>query len=331
VHCDLKDVEESVVRQMLAVSQYEFGGPGVLATVSTNRPQPGFNEILVRVQAAGVNPVDWRTRADGGLGTLGEPPFVLGWDVSGTVESTGAGVTLFRPGDRVLGMPRFPYEAGAYAQYAVGPARHFAHVPEQLDQLEAAALPLAGLTAWQALVETADVRPGQHVLVHGAAGGVGHLAVQVAKARGAKVTGTAREPRHADLLALGADEMIDYARQDFTETLGDVDVVLDTVGGDCAECSLSVLRPGGILITLPGPPAVALTQRAAERRVRAVFMLVEPDRHGLLALTELVRHRRLRPMVDTVLPLTDAAKAHEFAESRSVFGKVVLDVPRGGV
>lgn len=315
---------------MLAVSQYEFGDPGVLTAVSVDRPQPGFNEILVRVDAAGVNPVDWRTRADGGLGTLGEPPFVLGWDVSGTVESVGVGVTLFRPGDRVLGMPRFPYGGGAYAEYAMGPARHFAHTPRRLRPVEAAALPLAGLTAWQALVETADVRAGQHVLVHGAAGGVGHLAVQIAKAHGAKVTATARESRHGALTELGADQVIDHVRHDFTGLVSEVDAVLDTVGGDCAERSLSVLRPGGVLVTLPGPPDEALTRRAAELGARLEFMLVEPDRQGLLALTELVRSERLRPVVDTVLPLARAAKAHELAENSSVFGKIVLDATRAG-
>ncbi|MEV5144741.1 NADP-dependent oxidoreductase [Streptomyces sp. NPDC052727] len=314
---------------MLAISQREFGGPGVLAVVSADRPAPGFNEILVRVHAAGVNPVDWRTRADGGLGTLGSPPFVLGWDVSGTVESVGVGVTLFRPGDTVIGMPGFPHPAGAYAEFVAGPARHFVQAPDRLGHRESAALPLAGLTAWQALTDTANLRSGQHVLVHGAAGGVGHLAVQIAKALGAKVTGTARQSQHGGLVALGADDVIDYVSEDFTDSVRDVDVVIDTVGGDCALRSLSVLRPGGILVTLPGPPEDALVRHAAEQDKRAVFMLVEPDRQGLLALTELVGEGRLAPVVDTVLPLAEAAKAHELAETAPKFGKIVLDVAGG--
>ncbi|MFC5198233.1 alcohol dehydrogenase catalytic domain-containing protein [Streptomyces kaempferi] len=135
--------------------------------MSTDRPEPGLGEILVRVRAARVNPVDRRTRSDGGLGTLGRPPFVLGWDVAGTVEATGLGVTLFKPGDRVMGMPRFPHEAGAYAEFVTGPARHFVHAPERLSYIEAAALPLAGLTAWQALTDTDMSLEGQHVLQGG--------------------------------------------------------------------------------------------------------------------------------------------------------------------
>ena len=158
----------------------------------------------MRVAAAGVNPVDWKVRLRGGL--LGEPPFTVGWDVAGTVEALGFGVTRFAVGDRVFGMPRFPREAAAYAEYVTSPSRQLARIPEGLSDVEAAALPLAGLTAWQALVETADVQPGQRVLVLGASGGVGHLAVQIAKARGAYVIGTARSPKHGFLAELGADE-----------------------------------------------------------------------------------------------------------------------------
>ncbi len=182
-------------------------------------------EVLVRTLAAGVNPVDWKVRARGGF--LGEPPFTVGWDVAGVVEEVGYGVTRFAVGDRVFGMPRFPREAAAYAEYVTSPSRQLARIPDDLGDVEAGALPLAGLTAWQALVETADVQPGQRVLVLAAAGGVGHLAVQIAKARGAYVLGTARAEKHPFLAELGVDEAIDYTSENVAERAHDVDVVLD--------------------------------------------------------------------------------------------------------
>ncbi|MCX4617734.1 NADP-dependent oxidoreductase [Streptomyces mirabilis] len=296
--------------------------------MSTDRPEPGLGEILVRVRAAGVNPVDWRTRLDGGLGTLGSPPFVLGWDVAGTVEATGRGVTLFEPGDRVMGMPRFPNEAGAYAEFATGPARHFVHVPERLSFIEAAALPLAGLTAWQALTDTAMPLEGRHVLIHGAAGGVGHLAVQIAAARGAKVTATARTAHHERLRALGADEVINCTDTELAAAVAPVDTVIDTIGGACTIQSLQVLGPGGTLVTLPGPPCDAVLQRAGEAGKRLLFMLVEPDRTGLLALSDLVDRGQLMPAVAAMFPLAGAAQAHLLAEAGGQFGKTVLEHPQ---
>ena len=213
---------------MRAITQQTLGGPEVLELVDLPQPEPAPTEVLVRVAAAGVNPVDWKVRMRGGL--LGEPPFTVGWDVAGTVEALGVGVTRFAVGDRVFGMPRFPREAAAYAEYVTSPSRQLARIPEGLSDVEAAALPLAGLTAWQALVETADVQPGQRVLVLGAAGGVGHLAVQIAKARGAYVIGTARSAKHAFLAELGADEAVDYSLGPVEDAVGDIDVVLDLVG-----------------------------------------------------------------------------------------------------
>ena len=175
---------------MRAIRQQTLGGPEVLELVDVPRPEPAPTEVLVRVAAAGVNPVDWKTRTRGGF--LGSPPFTVGWDVAGVVEEVGRGVTRFEPGDRVFGMPRFPREAAAYAEYITSPSRQLARTPEELDDVHAAALPLAGLTAWQALVETAGVEEGHRVLILAAAGGVGHLAVQIAKARGAYVVGWAR-------------------------------------------------------------------------------------------------------------------------------------------
>ncbi|WP_173262466.1 NADP-dependent oxidoreductase [Streptomyces pacificus] len=312
---------------MRAISPDGWGGPEVLRVVTLARPAPGPTEILVRVHAAGVNPVDWKTRATGGFGMHGEPP-VLGYDVSGVVEAVGPGVTVLRPGDEVFGMPEFPRQAGGYAEYVTGPARHFVPKPPQLSHVEAAALPLAGLTAYQSLVETAGLASGQRVLVHAAAGGVGHLAVQIAAARGAYVIGTAREEKHALLTELGADELIDYTRQDFTAVLGNqaVDVVLDSIGGEYGHRSLQVLRDGGTLVTLPSPDDVPAPEETEPRGIRTGFTLVEPDSTGLRALASLVAEGRLRPVVDTVLPLERAADAHRLGENGRTRGKIVLTV-----
>ncbi|MFB7152217.1 NADP-dependent oxidoreductase, partial [Streptomyces virginiae] len=279
---------------MRAIVVKEWGGPENLVEREIERPEPGLGEVLVRVHAAGVNPVDWKTRASGALIAWGETP-IVGWDVSGTVEAVGPGVTLYAPGDEVYGMPHFPRQAGGYAEYVVAPARHFARKPASLDHVQAAALPLAALTAWQALVDTAGVTAGQRVLVHAAAGGVGHLAVQIAKARGAYVIGTASAAKHDVLRELGADELIDYRSVDFAEAVADVDVVLDALGGDTAERSLKVLKPGGHLVSLPGPDSVP----AGADGVNASWVLVDPDLGGLQAIAELADKGLLKPLVET--------------------------------
>ncbi|MGW1073979.1 NADP-dependent oxidoreductase [Streptomyces sp. NPDC002537] len=311
--------------RMRAVSQETAGGPEVLRLVETDRPEPLPGEILVRVHAAGVNPTDWKTRARGSFYTGETVPFTLGFDVSGVVEAVGDGVTLYVPGDEVYGMPRFPHPAGAYADYVTAPARHFAPRPQGLDHVRAAALPLAALTAWQALVDTADVREGQRVLVHAAAGGVGHLAVQIAKARGAYVIGTASAAKHDFLRGLGADELIDYREQDFAEVVRDVDTVLESISGDYPTRSLRTLRPGGILVSLlPLDDAVRAEARA--QGLRATRIMVEPDLGGLRGITRLVESGRLRTEIAAVLPLADVAKAHELGETGRTSGKIVLKV-----
>ncbi|MEU8778969.1 NADP-dependent oxidoreductase [Streptomyces sp. NPDC048606] len=306
---------------MRAMVVTEFGDSEKMVEREVDRPEPGLNEVLVRVCAAGVNPVDWKTRRSGGLIEWGAVP-VVGWDVSGTVEAVGGGVTIFRPGDEVYGMPLFPRQAGGYAEYVVAPARHLAPKPAALSHVEAAALPLAALTAWQALVDTADVRPGERVLVHAAAGGVGHLAVQIAKARGAYVIGTASAGKHELLRSLGADEVVDYREVAFEDAVSAVDVVLDGLGGDTAERSLKVLRPGGRLVTLPGPDALP----AEPGDVRADWVLVEPDHLGLREIAALVEAGSLKPLIDTVLPLERAAEAHGIGELGRTTGKIVLTV-----
>lgn len=311
--------------KMRAIGQDGFGGPEVLKVVEVERPEPGPAEVLVRVHAAGVNPTDSWHRATGGL--AGDAaPIRLGWDVSGVVEAVGIGVTLFQPGDEVFGMPRHPAPAGTYAEYVASPARHLVRKPAGLPHSEAAALPLAGLTAWQALVDVAGVRKGQAVLVHAAAGGVGHLAVQIAKARGAYVIGTARESKHAFLREIGADEVVDYTQVDFAEAVRDVDVVVDAIGGEYGPRSLRTLRPGGIVVSLASPAEARLADEAEPLGVRAAFMAVEADHTGMREIAALTESGRLRPRVDTVLPLELAAKAHALAETGRTTGKIVLSV-----
>ena len=301
---------------MRTVRQHGLGGPEVLVVEDVERPEPGPTEVLVRVAAAGVNPVDWKTRAGGGF--LRDPPFTLGWDVAGVVEAVGFGVTWLAPGDRVFGMPRFPREAACYAEYVVSPSRHLARIPEGLGDVEAAGVPLAGLTAWQALVDTAGVAEGSRVLVLGAAGGVGHFAVQIAKARGAWVAGTSSPEKHGFLRELGADEALDKAEPLPTR---DVDAVLDAVGGETGLTALPAMRGGGVLVTVSGS-AVPGLREAAAGRVRVEGILVEPDRAGMDALAAL----GLRPHVEATFPLEQAAEAHRLGEQGRTRGKIVLTV-----
>ncbi|MDT0407488.1 MULTISPECIES: NADP-dependent oxidoreductase [Streptomyces] len=308
---------------MLALHQTALGTPDVLRLTEVPRPVPGPGQLLVAVRAAGLNPTDFEHRSQRLF--LPPPPFTLGWDVSGTVVATGYGVTLFRPGDDVFGMLPYPHGAGSHAVYVTGPARAFAAKPAGIDHVQAAALPLAALTAWQALVDTAALRAGQRVLVHAAAGGVGHLAVQLAKERGAHVTGTASAPKHDFLRALGADACVDYRTEDFTATEEPYDVVLDPIGGETATRSVGVLRPGGVLVSLvPGAPD---TPAAAEKAgVRAVTLLVEHDHAGMRALAGLAADGRLRAHVSGTFPLAEGARAHAQGETGRTTGKLVLTV-----
>lgn len=310
---------------MRAISQATHGTPEVLEQVLLPRPVPGPGQVLVAVRAAGVNPTDWKHRAAGLF--LDRLPLVLGWDVSGVVEAVGFGVTLFKPGDEVFGMLPYPHGVGSHAEYVTGPARAFAAKPAGIDHVQAGALPLAALTAYQAIVDTAGVRSGQRVLIHAAAGGVGHLAVQIAKARGAYVIGTASAPKHAFVRSIGADEVIDYRTTDFRDAVQDVDMVLDPLSGDTRARSLDVLRPGGVLVSiLPGgdPDEAA---RAAARGVRVESLLVEADHTGMNAVAELAASGALRAHIEAVFPLSEAAKAHALGETDRTTGKIVLTVP----
>ena len=308
---------------MRAISQQTFGGPEVLGIAEVERPQPLPTEVLVRVRAVGVNPVDTSIRS-GAWPLLGDPPFVLGWDISGVVEQTGPGVTRFRPGDEVYGMPSFPRAVGAYAEFVVAPSRQLAHKPALLDHRHSAALPLAGLTAWQGLVDAAQLAAGQRVLIHGGGGGVGHLAVQIAKARGAHVTATVSRSKCDFVRGLGADEALDYRAVDFASHVGDLDLVLDLVGGDYGERSLPILRTGGVLVTAADPMNRLLADKAGEAGIRFAGIMVEPDHVALESLADLVDDGRLRVHLDRTFAFDDIAEAHRYVEGGHMTGKVVL-------
>ncbi|AUY53949.1 NADP-dependent oxidoreductase [Streptomyces sp. CB01881] len=316
-------------RTMRAVTVREFGGPEVLTVEEVVRPEPLPTEVLVRVHAAGVNPVDWKTREGQGMAGLQTFPLTLGWDVSGVVEEVGFGVTTLAPGDEVYGMPWFPRAANAYAEYVTAPARQWARKPATIDHTHAAAVPLAALTAWQTVVDTARVQAGQRVLVTAAAGGVGHFAVQFARHLGAHVIAVASDARHRWLKELGADETIDYTTTRFEDVAHDVDVVIDLVGDAhdrTSTRSLKVLRPGGLLVAVPAGVSPELAQAAEAAGVRVTPYLVEPDGAALATIAGLIDAGEVDVEVEETFPLERAGTAHTRVEAGRTRGKIVLTI-----
>lgn len=306
---------------MRTITQANTGGPEVLQLVEVAAPTPGPGEVLVRVTAMGVNPVDAFVRA-GVFPILGEPPFTVGWDVAGVVDALGAGVTDFAIGDRVFGMPRFPDQAAAYAELVLAPATDLARTPDALDDIHAAALPLAGLTAWQALITSGQLAAGDRVLIPAAGGGVGHLAVQIATAHGAHVVATA-SPRKASFVAgLGAQEVLDYTTTDLTG-IDPVDLAIEPLGGDHPMRTLAAVRDGGVLALLLTEIDDELAAASDRRSVRVVRINVAPDPAALAGLVDLVARGWLRPTVQATYPLDQAAAAHVELTS-GVQGKLVL-------
>ncbi len=307
---------------MRALVTHEWGDPEQMRLEQVPRPEAGDGELLVRVEAAGINPVDWKTRRSGGLmASRGvAPPVILGWDISGVVEAVGAGVDGFAVGDEVFGLPLFPKVAGGYAEYVAAPAADLAHKPSNITHVEAASLPLAALTALQA-IEIAELAAGQLILVHAAAGGVGSLAVQIAKARGARVAGTASTSNQDTLRELGVDLPIDYTTTQFEDVVHDADVVLECIGGETRQRSWGVLRRGGIMVSILGP----LPQEDADAHgVRGTNMLVHPSGAQMAQIAELVTSGALRPLVQEVFPFARAADAHRASETGHARGKLVL-------
>jgi NADPH:quinone reductase-like Zn-dependent oxidoreductase len=275
------------------------------------------------VHAAAINPVDDKVRSGMFSAFMKYPmPLILGWDVSGVVEQVGKGVTKFKVGDAVFAYMNIQ-KAGAYAEYAVVREADACPKPEKLTHVQAAAIPLAATTAWQALIDTAKLEKGQTVLIHGGAGGVGHFAIQIAKARGAKVVATGSTKSLPFLRELGADTAIDYTAAKFEDVVKDVDIVLDTIGGDTQTRSFAVLKKGGMLVSIVQPPDQTM---AKAKEVRAAIFLAHPDGAELAEIVKLVDSGKLKPTVSQTFKLADASKAHEQIETKHTKGKIVLEV-----
>jgi NADPH:quinone reductase-like Zn-dependent oxidoreductase len=307
---------------MKAIVVHESGGPEVLKYEDAPRPEPKEDEVLIRVMAAGVNPVDAAIRAGRFHGGGGKLPFIPGMDVAGVVEKTGAKITKIKAGDPVYAYLSFK-EQGGYAEFAIAKESEVSIKPKTITFEAAAAVPLAATTAWQALIDTAKIDKGQTVLIHGGTGGVGHFAIQIAKARGAKVIATASTANQGLLKELGVDQAIDYTTTKFEEVVKDVDVVLDAVRADTLARSYGVVKKGGMIVSITGQPNQAELDK---RGIRGAFVSAHPDAKVLEELTRLIDAKKIKPVVSQVFPLADAAKAHQQIETAHTRGKIVLKV-----
>jgi NADPH:quinone reductase-like Zn-dependent oxidoreductase len=305
---------------MKAVVANEFGGPDVLKYQDAPKPEPKNDEILVRVIAAAVNPVDTYVRQGKFLKSTG--PIIIGYDIAGIVEKTGPDAKRFKPGDQVycyLSVMR----GGGYAEYAVAKESETALKPRNIDFVEAAAVPLAATTAWQALIDSAKIDKGQTVLIHGGSGGVGSFAIQIAKARGAKVIATASTVHQQLLRQLGVDQAIDYTTTKFEDVVKDVDVVLNCVRADALARSYGVVKKGGVIVSITDEPDQT---ECAKRDLRCSRLGAHPDAKVLEELTKLIESRKMTPIVSQSFPLSEASKAHQQIETRHTLGKIVLKV-----
>lgn len=315
---------------MKAVQIHEYGGGEVLTYEDVPRPEPKEDELLIRVHAAGVNPADWQIRS-GKRFILKEPfSLILGFDVSGVVEEVGSSVAHFRVGDEVYGM----LKGGAYAEYVTSASTDVVRKPRSLNHIQAAAMPVVSLTAWQALFDAAGLSAGQTILIHAAGGGVGHIAVQLAKWKGACVIGTASGRNEDFLRTIGVDKFVNYRTTRFEDVAPEVDVVLDlvvrdvdkasnVVAGETLERSWSILKENGTLVSICATPS---SETAATHGVRGKYILAQPNAAQLAQITKLVDAGHVKPTINTVLPLKEARKAHELSEEGHTRGKIVLQV-----
>ena len=320
----MTDNASAIPERMRAVVLDAFGGPDLLRLVGRPVPTAGDGEVLVRVRAAGINAIDRATRAGHGV-EVSKFPVILGWDVSGEVAALGSGVTGLAVGDEVFGLLRFPDIASGYAHYVTAPAAQLARKPKELSHHAAAAAPIPALTAWQSLVSHGKVASGQRVLVSGAAGGVGHIAVQIAHAAGAEVIGTAAGSHHEFVTSLGADQVVDYTRQRVSQVVKDVDIVLDPRGGADFVQLLDVLKPGGIIVTLKGD-APGQADLARSRGLRVAYTRVAPTGATLGEIAKQLADGRIRVGVEQVFLLEEAGAAHLAGERGHVQGRLVLDM-----
>ncbi len=315
---------------MRAVVFDATGDPAVLRDAFLPVPTPVLSEVLVRIIAAGINPVDAKTRGGGGVSSqITLWPSSLGYDFSGIVVRTPYEAHPLQPGTPVFGMVPFPRSGGTYAEYAVVPSLSLARRPASLSHVEAAGVPLAALTAWGLVVETAHAHEGQRMLIHAGSGGVGHLAVQLAAYFGAHVTATGSAHNASWLRELGASVVIDYTSMRFEDVVADMDVVIDLVGNghdDTGTRSLGVLRPGGLYVLVPSRSWPGYRTAAAAAGVRATSYKVIPDGDVLATIARLLETGSVQVYVDRVFDLADAAEAHELLEAGHTRGKIVLRV-----
>ena len=318
-----KRVEVMEMDLMKAIRIHNYGGPEVLQYEDAPSPKLAPGEVLIRVHAAGVNPADWKVR-EGHFRQLVQHkfPLILGWDLSGMIEEVGPGVSKFKKGDEVFSKPDTSRD-GAYAEYVVVRESEVALKPRSLHHVYAAAVPLAGITAWQALFDVAQLKRGQRVLIHGGSGGVGHFAVQFAKWKGAHVIATASTKNQQLLQEIGVDQPIDYTTQRFEQIAENVDVVLDTIGGDTQERSWKVLKKGGLLASVVQPPDA---EKAKEFGVRGAFVWIQPNGNELAEIAALIDSGNLKVVLDRILPLSEARRAHKLSQSGHARGKIVLRV-----
>lgn len=311
---------------MKAIVLTEKGGLENLQVEDLDIPVAGADEVLIKTHAISVNPVDFKTRKGGALysSMKEQPPVILGWDVSGEVVGIGNNVTKFKVGDAVFGMVNFPGHGRAYAEYVVAPASHLSLKPDNTNHEVAAATTLAALTAWQALVHQAGIRKGQHVLVHAAAGGVGHFAVQIAKYFGAIVSGTASSANAAFVKELGADHYVDYTTGDITTQVHPVDIVLDPIGGDTTALSLKVLKPGGTLISIVGGIKDHLKDEIEAKDIDAKNYLVQSSGADIEQLAKLLADGKLYAHISHAYTFDEMAQAHMQLETGRTRGKIVL-------
>ncbi len=309
------------MEKMKAVRIHSYGGPEVLVYEDVPIPEPGIGEVRISVHAAGVNPLDWKVR-EGSMKELHTLPLILGWDVAGIVDTAGRGVADMKPGDAIYGLLNLARN-GAYAQYAIAEAKDMAFKPKTDDFVHAAAVPVSCLAAWQSLFDLAHLMAGQTVFIQGATGGVGHYAVQLAKWRGARVIGTTSGDSVDFAKKLGVDEVIDYRKTRFEDEVGNVDVVLDLIGGETQRRSWQVVKKGGVLVSTVG---ITSPEEAVRHEVRAEALRVHPDARKLTEIATLIDGGKLKPIVADVLPLNEARKAQEMVRNGKVKGKVVLKV-----
>lgn len=308
---------------MKAVRIHEYGGISVLRFEDAPIPACGADEVLIRVVGSSVNPVDWKIR-EGHLRAMlaFKMPFVPGWDVSGVVHAVGARVNLFQLGDAVYSRPDIARD-GTYAEFVAVRETEVARKPRTVSHIEAGVLPLAGITAWEALVTKGQVKAGQRVLVHAAAGGVGSLAVQIAKAHGAHVIGTGSSTNRALVESLGADEFVDYRTQALCDAVRNVDLVLDTMGGDTQEASWHVMAPEGLLVSIASDPATGV---ARWPQLRGEFLFIQPNAPVLEKLAAMVDGGQLRPVIGAEFALHDIQRAHALSETGHAVGKIAIYV-----